>query len=133
MLDDAIRTGLTFDDVLILPAKSAITPADAIVATRFSRHVSLSIPLVSASMDTVTKSMMAIALAQQGGLGVIHRNMSIAAQADEVDKVKRHESGMIHDPISMKPQDKIFQAKELMQRYRISGCLLYTSPSPRDS
>ena len=121
MLDDAIRTGLTFDDVLILPAKSAVTPAEAVVATRLSRHVALSIPLVSASMDTVTKSLMAIALAQQGGLGVIHRNITAAAQADEVDKVKRHESGMIHDPISMKPQDKIFQAKELMQKYRISG------------
>jgi IMP dehydrogenase len=121
MLDDAIRTGLTFDDVLILPAKSAVTPAEAVVATRLSRHVALSIPLVSASMDTVTKSLMAIALAQQGGLGVIHRNITAAAQADEVDKVKRHESGMIHDPISMKPQDKIFQAKELMQKFRISG------------
>jgi IMP dehydrogenase len=121
MLDETIRNGLTFDDVLILPAKSAVTPADAVVATRLSRHIELSIPLVSAAMDTVTKSMMAIALAQQGGLGVIHRNMSIATQADEVDKVKRHESGMIHDPISMKPQDKIFQAKEVMQKYRISG------------
>jgi IMP dehydrogenase len=121
MLDDAIRNGLTFDDVLILPAKSAVTPAEAVVATRLSRHIALNIPLVSASMDTVTKSLMAIALAQQGGLGVIHRNITAAAQADEVDKVKRHESGMIHDPISMKPQDKIFQAKELMQKFRISG------------
>jgi IMP dehydrogenase len=81
----------------------------------------LNIPIVSAAMDTVTKSKMAIALAQQGGIGIIHRNMSIEAQADEVDKVKRHESGMIHDPISMRPQDKIFQAKEVMQKYRISG------------
>ena len=121
MLDDALREGLTFDDVLILPAKSAVTPAEARVATRLSRHIALNIPLVSASMDTVTKSLMAIALAQQGGLGVIHRNMSVAAQADEVDKVKRHESGMIHDPISMRPQDRIYQAKELMQKYRISG------------
>ncbi len=121
MLDDAIRNGLTFDDVLILPAKSAVTPAEAVVATRLSRHIALNIPLVSASMDTVTKSLMAIALAQQGGLGIVHRNMSVAAQADEVDKVKRHESGMIHDPISMKPQDKIFQAKDVMQKYRISG------------
>ena len=121
MLDETIRLGLTFDDVLILPAKSAVTPAEAVVASRLSRHIALNIPVVSAAMDTVTKSMMAIALAQQGGLGIVHRNMPIATQADEVDKVKRHESGMIHDPISMKPQDKIFQAKEIMQKYRISG------------
>jgi IMP dehydrogenase len=121
MLDETIRLGLTFDDVLILPAKSDVTPADAVVASQLSRHIALNIPIVSAAMDTVTKSMMAIALAQQGGLGIIHRNMPIASQADEVDKVKRHESGMIHDPISMKPQDKIFQAKEVMQKYRISG------------
>jgi IMP dehydrogenase len=121
MLDETIRLGLTFDDVLILPSKSDVTPADAVVASRLSRHIALNIPIVSAAMDTVTKSMMAIALAQQGGLGIIHRNMPIDTQADEVDKVKRHESGMIHDPISMKPQDKIFQAKEVMQKYRISG------------
>ena len=121
MLDETIRLGLTFDDVLILPAKSAVVPSDAVVASRLSRHITLNIPVVSAAMDTVTKSMMAIALAQQGGLGIVHRNMPIEAQADEVDKVKRHESGMIHDPISMKPQDKIFQAKEIMQKYRISG------------
>jgi IMP dehydrogenase len=121
MLDDHFREGLTFDDVLILPAKSSVLPADAVVATRFSRNLSLNIPVVSAAMDTVTKSKMAIALAQQGGIGIVHRNMTMEAQADEVDKAKRHESGMIHDPISMKPQDKIFQAKEVMQKYRISG------------
>jgi IMP dehydrogenase len=121
MLDESIQEGLTFDDVLILPAKSNVVPADADVTTNLSQNISLNIPLLSAAMDTVTKSKMAIALAQQGGLGIIHRNMPIENQADEVDKVKRHESGMIHDPISMKPQDKIYQAKEVMQKYRISG------------
>jgi IMP dehydrogenase len=121
MLDERLREGLTFDDVLILPAPSSVLPADAVVATRFSRNLPLHIPVISAAMDTVTKSKMAIALAQQGGLGIIHRNMPSDAQAEEVDKTKRHESGMIHDPISMRPQDKIFQAKDVMQKYRISG------------
>jgi IMP dehydrogenase len=121
MLEETVKEGLTFDDVLIIPAKSDVLPSDAVVATRLSQNLPLNIPIVSAAMDTVTKSKMAIALAQQGGIGIIHRNMPIEAQADEVDKVKRHESGMIHDPISMRPQDKIFQAKEVMQKYRISG------------
>jgi IMP dehydrogenase len=121
MLDDTITEGLTFDDVLILPAKSSVLPNEALVTTAFSQNLPLNIPLVSAAMDTVTKSKMAIAIAQQGGLGIVHRNMPVEMQADEVDKVKRHESGMIHDPISMKPHDKIFQAKEVMQKYRISG------------
>ena len=121
MLEKTVKEGLTFDDVLIIPAKSDVLPSDAVVATRLSQNLPLNIPIVSAAMDTVTKSKMAIALAQQGGIGIIHRNMPIEAQADEVDKVKRHESGMIHDPISMRPQDKIFQAKEVMQKYRISG------------
>jgi len=121
MLEETVKEGLTFDDVLIIPAKSDVLPSDAVVATRLSQNLPLNIPIVSAAMDTVTKSKMAIALAQQGGIGIIHRNMPIEAQADEVDKVKRHESGMIHDPISMRPQDKIFQAKEVMLKYRISG------------
>lgn len=121
MVEDPIREGLTFDDVLIIPARSAVVPAQTDVASRFSRTIALNLPIVSAAMDTVTKSAMAIAMAQNGGLGIIHRNMPIEAQADEVDKVKRHESGMIHDPISMRPSDKIFQAKEAMQKYRISG------------
>ena len=121
MLDENIREGLTFDDVLILPAKSTWSRP-----RRRSRPASAGIsnsgfPLVSAAMDTVTKSNMAIALAQQGGLGIIHRNMSIEAQADEVDKVKRYESGMIHEPISMRPDDKIVQAKETMRHFQISG------------
>ena len=121
MLDEPIKEGLTFDDVLILPAKSDVIPSDAVVGTRLSQNLPLHIPLISAAMDTVTKSKMAIALAQQGGIGIVHRSLPIEAQADEVDKVKRHESGMIHDPISMRPQDKIFQAKDAMQKYRISG------------
>ena len=121
MLDDALREGLTFDDVLILPARSAVVPAAAEVRTRFSRRLELNIPIVSSAMDTVTTSRMAIALAQQGGIGIIHRNMTPAEQAEEVDKVKRHESGMIVDPITMRPTDKIHQALDVMKKYRISG------------
>jgi IMP dehydrogenase len=121
MLDKNIKTGLTFDDVLILPSKSDVIPAQADVATKFSRNISLSIPIASSAMDTVTESKMAIALAQQGGIGIIHRSISIEKQAEEVDKVKRHESGMIVDPITMRPQNKIYEAKEVMQKYKISG------------
>lgn len=121
MLDEKIKEGLTFDDVLILPAKTDVLPAEADVSTRLTRNISLSIPIISSAMDTVTESKMAIALAQQGGMGIIHRNMSIEKQADEVDKVKRHESGMIVDPITMRPQNKIFEAKEVMRKHKISG------------
>ena len=121
MLDEKIKEGLTFDDVLILPAKTDVIPAQAEVATRLSRNITLNIPIISAAMDTVTESKMAIALAQQGGIGIIHRNMSITNQAEEVDKVKRHESGMIVDPITMKPGNKIFEAKEVMKKFKISG------------
>jgi IMP dehydrogenase len=121
MLDDKIREALTFDDVLILPAKSDVVPQAASVATRLSRNISLNIPVVSAAMDTVTTSRMAIALAQQGGIGIIHRNFSIDGQAEEVDKVKRHESGMVVEPITLRPQDKISRALEVMKEHRISG------------
>jgi IMP dehydrogenase len=121
MLDDKIREALTFDDVLILPAKSDVVPQQASVATRLSRNIALNIPIVSAAMDTVTTSRMAIALAQQGGLGIIHRNLSIEGQAEEVDKVKRHESGMVVEPITLRPQDKISRALEVMKEHRISG------------
>ncbi|MCX6565446.1 MAG: IMP dehydrogenase [Candidatus Aminicenantes bacterium] len=121
MLDERIREGLTFDDVLVVPSKSNVEPADASVATRFSRRLDLRIPLVGAAMDTVTRSTMAIALAQQGGLGIIHRNMPAEVQADEVDKVKRYESGMIHEPISMRPTDTIGQARDTMRHFHISG------------
>jgi len=105
MLEQKIKKGLTFDDVLILPAKSGIIPAQADVSTIFSRNIKTSIPIVSSAMDTVTESKMAIALAQQGGIGIIHRNMPIEEQAEEVDKVKRSESGMIVDPITMRPHN----------------------------
>jgi len=121
MLDEIIKEGLTFDDVLILPAKSDVIPTEADVTTKLSRNLSLKIPIVSSAMDTVTESRMAIALAQQGGIGIIHRNLSIKKQAEEVDKVKRHESGMIVDPITMKPQNKIYEAKEVMKKHKISG------------
>lgn len=121
MLDSKIRDGLTFDDVLILPSKSTVIPADVEVKTKLSQNIELNIPIVSAAMDTVTESKMAIALAQQGGIGIIHRNLPIATQAEEVDKVKRHESGMVVDPITMRPQEKIYRAIELMQKYKISG------------
>jgi IMP dehydrogenase len=121
MLDKKMKEGLTFDDVLVLPAKSRTIPAHVDTKTKFSRNISLSIPIVSSAMDTVTESKMAIALAQQGGLGIIHRNMPVDKQAEEVDKVKRHESGMIVDPITMRPHNKIFEAKDAMKKYKISG------------
>ncbi len=121
MLQDQIKEGLTYDDVLIIPARSDVIPTEASVATRLSRNISLSIPILSSAMDTVTESRMAIVLAQQGGLGIIHRNMPISQQAEEVDKVKRYESGMIVDPITMRPHNKIFEAKEVMQKFGISG------------
>ncbi|MEA2005727.1 MAG: IMP dehydrogenase [Acidobacteriota bacterium] len=121
MLKNNIKDGLTFDDVLVLPAKSDVIPAKVDVSTYLSRNIMLCIPIVSAAMDTVTESKMAITLAQQGGIGIIHRNMSIERQAEEVDKVKRHESGMIVDPITMRPHNKIFEAKEIMKKYKISG------------
>jgi len=121
MLDAKIKEGLTFDDVLILPAKSSLIPADADVTTRLSQNIELKIPLISAAMDTVTESRMAISLAQQGGIGIIHRNLPISIQAEEVDKVKRHESGMVVDPITVRPQEKIYKAIEWMHKYKISG------------
>ena len=121
MIHFPVPEALTFDDVLLLPAKSDVIPAAADTSTRLTRNIELRIPLISAAMDTVTESHMAIAMAQQGGLGIIHRNLSIEQQAGEVDKVKRSESGMIVDPITMSPEDKIADALEVMRRYRISG------------
>jgi IMP dehydrogenase len=103
------------------PARSAVIPAEADTRTWLTRKIGLNIPIVSSAMDTVTDSHMAIALAQQGGIGVIHRNMSISRQAEEVDRVKRSESGMIVDPVTIAPERKIFEALDLMKRYRISG------------
>ncbi len=121
MLEKNPEIALTFDDVLVVPAYSEIHPNDVSVKTRLSRRISLNIPLLSAAMDTITESRLAIALAQQGGLGVIHKNMGIAEQAEEVDKVKRSESGMIVDPITIAPEAYVYQAEELMHKYRISG------------
>jgi len=121
MIDEKIKEGLTFDDVLILPSKSKVLPSETNVTTYLTRKIKLNIPIVSSAMDTVTESKMAIALAQLGGIGIIHRNLPIKVQAEEVDKVKRSESGMIVDPITMSPEDKIYQAIEVMKKYKISG------------
>jgi len=121
MIHFPVPEALTFDDVLLVPAHSDVVPADANTQTQLSRNIRLNIPIVSAAMDTVTESRLAIAMAQQGGLGIIHRNLSIEQQADEVDKVKRSESGMIMDPITLSPDHKSADALELMRRYKISG------------
>jgi IMP dehydrogenase len=112
---------LTFDDVLLIPAESSILPRDIDVSTRLTEQISLNIPLVSAAMDTVTESRTAIAMAQEGGIGIIHRNMPVTAQATEVEKVKKFESGMISDPITVAPEQKISEAQQIMRKYRISG------------
>ncbi|HTP65200.1 MAG TPA: IMP dehydrogenase [Geobacteraceae bacterium] len=121
MLEKNIPEGLTFDDVMLLPAHSAVLPRDVELATRLSRNIGLNIPLVSAAMDTVTESRTAICMAREGGIGFIHKNLTIAEQAMEVDKVKKSESGMIVDPITMRPTQKIREALEIMAKYRISG------------
>ena len=109
--------GLTYDDVLLIPRYSDVLPRDVLINSKFSRNIDLNIPISSAAMDTVTESNMAIAIAREGGIGVIHKNMSIKDQAEQVRTVKRSESGMIMDPVTL----------------NINSCLLYTSPSPRDS
>jgi IMP dehydrogenase len=121
MIHFPVPEALTFDDVLLLPARSDVTPASVSTKTHVTRTIALNVPIISAAMDTVTESRMAIAMAQQGGLGIVHRNLSIEQQAGEVDKVKRSESGMIVDPITMSPEDKVSDALEVMRRYRISG------------
>jgi IMP dehydrogenase len=121
MNQDVMTEGLTFDDVLLEPARSEVLPAEADTRTQLTREIALHIPIVSAAMDTVTESHLAIALAQQGGIGIIHRNMPIDKQAEEVDRVKRSESGMIVDPITVDPEQLIGDARALMARYRISG------------
>lgn len=121
MITPDIVEGLTFDDVLLRPARSEVTPAEADTRTRLTRNIELHIPVVSAAMDTVTEAHLAIALAQQGGIGIIHRNMPIDRQAEEVDRVKRSESGMIVDPVTIEPERKIQEALDVMARYRISG------------
>jgi IMP dehydrogenase len=121
MLNKPLEEGLTFDDVLLIPAESDVLPAETDIKTMFSRRIALNIPIVSAAMDTVTESQLAIAVAQQGGIGIVHKNMSIVEQADEVDKVKRSESGMIVNPITMSPDELISDALNVMEKYKISG------------
>jgi IMP dehydrogenase len=119
--ETGIATALTFDDVLLVPRHSRVLPRQVDVSTRLTRRIRLNIPVVSAAMDTVTEAAMAIAMAQHGGIGIIHKNLTIEEQATEVDRVKRSESGMIVNPITLSPHDSIRQALELMRKYRISG------------
>ncbi len=116
-----INESLTFDDVSLVPASSSVLPREVDVSTQLTRTIRLNIPLVSAAMDTVTESRTAISMAQEGGIGIIHRNLSVADQALEVDRVKKSESGMILNPITMHPEQKIYEALEIMKKYRISG------------
>ncbi len=121
MISDTLREGLTFDDVLLRPAHSGVLPAETDTRTQVTRNIALNIPIVSAAMDTVTEAHLAIALAREGGIGIIHKNMPIEKQAEEVDRVKRSESGMIVDPVTMEPHQKVYEALEIMRRFRISG------------
>src|SRR5205085_871412 len=115
------KEGLTFDDVLLVPAESSVLPNDVSTATRLTRTIVLEVPVVSAAMDTVTEARLAIALAREGGLGVVHRNLSIEAQVSEIDKVKRSEAGMIVEPVTLPPDARVSDAVALMERYHISG------------
>ncbi|WP_214269664.1 IMP dehydrogenase [Mammaliicoccus lentus] len=115
------KEGLTFDDVLLVPAKSEILPSDVDLSVKLSKNIKLNIPIISAGMDTVTEAKMAIAMARQGGLGVVHKNMSIEQQADEVQKVKRSENGVITNPFYLTPEEQVYAAEALMSKYRISG------------
>src|ERR1700687_6142899 len=121
MINGSIPEGLTFDDVLLLPGKSSVLPTEVDTRTCFTRKLALNIPLASAAMDTVTEAHLAIAIARQGGIGIVHRNMAIDRQAEEVDRVKRSESGMIVDPVTISPDITLRQALEIMTKYRISG------------
>src|SRR3982750_2185932 len=120
-LESGIATALTFDDVLLVPQHSTVLPTQVDTSTWLTRNIRLNVPLLSAAMDTVTESGLAIAMAQQGGIGIIHKNLSIEEQASEVDRVKRSESGMIVNPITLSPTNRIYEALELMKKYRISG------------
>jgi IMP dehydrogenase len=120
-IETGLATALTFDDILLVPRHSDVVPTQVDISTRLTRNIRLSVPLLSAAMDTVTESRLAIAMAQQGGLGVVHKNLSIDEQASEVDRVKRSESGMIVDPITLSPTNRIYEALDLMKKYSISG------------
>src|SRR5690554_2121932 len=119
--EKVVGVGLTFDDVLLVPMESSVLPKDARTDSRLTRRISLKIPIVSAAMDTVTEGRMAIAMAREGGIGIVHRNLSIEDQVAEVDKVKRSESGMIVEPVTLRPDARVAEAQELMARYHISG------------
>src|SRR5512146_951446 len=119
--ENNIREGLTFDDILLVPGKSSILPRETDLTTLLTPEIKLNIPIVSAAMDTVTESALAIALAREGGIGVLHKNMSIEDQSTEVDRVKRSESGMIQNPVTLRPDKTIGDALDIMKKYRISG------------
>ena len=121
MASDTIPEALTFDDVLLLPAESAVLPAEVDLKTRLTSSISLQVPIISAAMDTVTESRMAIAMAQAGGIGVIHRNMTIEEQAAKVNSVKRFESGMVLDPVMVSPDTSIGELRNLKEKYGFSG------------
>src|SRR4030065_2864243 len=116
-----IKEALSFDDVLLIPSKSAVLPREVDVSTYLTPEIKLNIPFISAAMDTVTESAMAIAIAREGGIGILHKNMSIERQCDQVDKVKRSESGMIKDPVTLSPDKTIRDALDLMRKYSVSG------------
>ena len=124
--DKIVKQGLTFNDVLLMPGKSEVLPKDADLSTRLTRNIPLNIPLISAAMDTVTEARLAIAMAQEGGIGILHKNLDIKTQAGEVEKVKRSESGMIVDPVTLSPDRYLSEALELMHKYRISGVPIVT-------
>ena len=126
--DVTMREALTFDDVLLLPGKSAVLPTEADTRTCLSRKLALNIPIVAAAMDTVTESRLAIAIARQGGIGFVHRNMSVERQAEEIDKVKRSESGMIVDPVTIAPEISLQQALDIMNKYKVSGLPVTRGP-----
>ena len=119
--DRILDTGLTFDDVLLVPAYSEVMPSEVDVSTRLTRNISINVPILSSPMDTVTESDMAIAMAQEGGIGVIHKNMSIERQALEVERVKRSENGVIVDPVSLPPHAKVQEVIDLMEKRNIGG------------
>ena len=119
--DKFVGEGLTYDDVLLIPAFSEVLPREVSIQTKFTKNITLNVPIVSAAMDTVTESGMAIAMAREGGIGVLHKNMTIEKQANEVRKVKRSESGMILEPITIKKEGTVFDAKSLMHEYGIGG------------
>src|SRR3974377_1364428 len=121
MIDGPIPEALTFDDILLQPGRSSVLPTEVDTTPCFTRRLSLNIPLASSAMDTVTESRLAIAIARQGGIGIVHRNLSIDRQAEEVDRVKRSESGMIVDPVTISPDITIRQALEIITKYRLSG------------